>query len=350
MNKLKNYILYGGATAGEYYRCLPEIRKSSRKRLKTLLWITIFFLLAAMGIAAFAPVSQGNFLLYAGSLVLVVVLLVSTVSMPGSDDHALTVYISTYIVMLYMIGLCIAMLSERDVPSVTFIAFLLTVPVLFVQSPLRNITFTVMFDALFIIIVHFLKSGDAAMLDLINGVIFGAISCIVSTVIMCTRIDNFVVRDRLANIASTDQTTKLKNRTAYALHHMEYPERCKKTLTCVYVDINGLHEVNNTQGHQAGDIMLAYIATEFRRQFGDEDAYRMGGDEYLAMLPDIEERHLQGKIKAFTRAIEARHYHAAIGWVTMPVKGIEIDELTQQAEQRMYADKEAYYALKGRKR
>ncbi len=350
MKKLKNYILYGGATAEEFYRCLPEIRKSSRKRLITLLWITIFFLLIVMGISRFAPVSQGSFLLYAGALVLVIMLLFGTARLQDGDDHALTLYISTYTVLLYMIGLCIAMLSERNVPSVTFIAFLLTVPVLFVQSPLRNITYTVMFDALFIIIVHFLKSGDAAMLDLINGVIFGSISCIVSTVIMCTRIDNFVVRDRLAYIASTDQTTKLKNRTAYALHHTEYPAKCRQTLTCVYVDINGLHEVNNTQGHQAGDKMLAFIASEFRRQFGDQDAYRMGGDEYLAMIPDVDAAHLQHKVQAFKRTIEAAHYHAAIGHATMPVKGIIVDELMQAAEQKMYADKEAYYALKGRRR
>lgn len=350
MRKLKNYILYGGASAEEYYRCLPEIRKSSRKRLTTLLWITVFFLLIALSIVHFSPVSQGTFRLYAGSLVLVFALLFGTTRMTDEDDHLLNLYISTYIILLYMIGLCIAMLSERNVPSVTFIAFLLTVPVLFVQSPLRNITYTVMFDALFIIIVHFLKSGEAAMLDLINGVIFGSISCIVSTVIMCTRIDNFVVRDRLAYIASTDQTTQLKNRTAYALHHTEYPAKCRETLTCVYADINGLHEVNNTQGHQAGDKMLAFIACAFRCQFGDQDAYRMGGDECLAMITDVDEVHLEHKVQAFKRTIEAAHYHAAIGYATMPVKDIRVDELMQAAEQKMYADKEAYYALKGRRR
>lgn len=350
MKKLKNLILYGGVTAGEYYRCLPEIRKSNRRRLVQLLWITAFFLTAMCLASLLTPVIQGNFLLYAGSLLLVAALLVGTSRLPGSDDHALTVYISTYIVLLYMLGICIGMLSSAAMPSSTFIAFLLTVPVLFALPPIRNIVFILIFDALFIIIVHFLKTGDIAMLDLINGIVFGAISCIVSTIIMETRIDNFVVRDRLSYIASTDQTTKLKNRTAYALHHTEYPERCRETLTCVYVDINGLHEVNNTQGHHAGDVMLYFIASEFRRQFGDQDAYRMGGDEYLAMLPDADEIHLRHKVQAFRRAIEARHYHAAIGYATLPVQGIVVDELMQLAEQEMYADKEAYYALKGKRR
>lgn len=71
---------------------------------------------------------------------------------------------------------------------------------------------------------------------------------------------NFITRARLRYVAENDQTTGLRNRNAYEREQNDIPGRCRRTLSCVYMDINGLHELNNAMGHQAGDIMLREVA------------------------------------------------------------------------------------------
>lgn len=55
----------------------------------------------------------------------------------------------------------------------------------------------------------------------------------------------------------------------------------KKRLACIYIDANGLHEINNARGHLAGDQMLRFIADTLKVSFGEEALYRIGGDEFV---------------------------------------------------------------------
>ena len=108
-------------------------------------------------------------------------------------------------------------------------------------------------------------------------------------------------------------------------------------------DINGLHELNNAKGHQAGDIMLREVADELKKQFGDKLTYRMGGDEYVAFAPDLSEDRLHDKVRAFSLAIEQKDYHAALGWATCETASLRMENLLRIAETRMYQAKSAYY-------
>ena len=92
--------------------------------------------------------------------------------------------------------------------------------------------------------------------------------------------------------------------------------------------------------------MLREVADELKKQFGDELTYRMGGDEYIALAPDMPEEQLHEKVRAFSLAIERRDYHAALGWATCDIDGIQMEELLRVAESRMYEAKSAYYRNK----
>ena len=69
---------------------------------------------------------------------------------------------------------------------------------------------------------------------------------------------------------------------------INYPYLCQENVVCVYADANGLHELNNEQGHDAGDRMLQTVAREMQSRFGDAHTYRVGGDEFVAFVPDRE--------------------------------------------------------------
>ena len=114
-------------------------------------------------------------------------------------------------------------------------------------------------------------------------------------------------------------------------------------LTCVYIDVNGLHELNNTHGHEEGDKMLRTVACILREIFGEEDSYRIGGDEFVAFALDSPDTELNENIERFVRQVEEAGYSVAVGTASHSAGGIDIDALVKKAEQRMYLDKSRHY-------
>lgn len=146
-------------------------------------------------------------------------------------------------------------------------------------------------------------------------------------------------------LATTDLLTNLKNRNAYEQTLAQYEEDAPAELSCVYADVNGLHELNNSQGHAAGDKMLQTVAKVFVGYFGQEHVYRIGGDEFLifaeANLDKVSEEALAAKEKV----VEAG-YHVSVGTAS----GRNVASVVKVAELRMYEDKKRYYMSQGDRR
>ncbi len=152
----------------------------------------------------------------------------------------------------------------------------------------------------------------------------------------------------IKNIASTDMLTNLKNRNAYEQALELYSGNRPECLSCVYADANGLHELNNSQGHHAGDKMLQFVADAMVEAFGDGSVYRIGGDEFLAFSEADErtagEKASQAKEKAATAG-----YHASVGTASGGKKAL-VTDIVKAAEKRMYEDKRQYYMNQGDRR
>lgn len=82
-----------------------------------------------------------------------------------------------------------------------------------------------------------------------------------------------------------DALTGLYNRNRYEWDLPQIFARYKDSLTCVYIDANGLRETNNTKGHDKGDEMLRTVAEEIRKHFSTQYIYRTGGDEFVLFIP-----------------------------------------------------------------
>ena len=130
-----------------------------------------------------------------------------------------------------------------------------------------------------------------------------------------------------------------------------YPMMNFQTLACVYCDVNGLHELNNSQGHEAGDEMLKTVAVTIRNYFGDEHSYRIGGDEFVAFVLDEETEDIKKKTEAVARKLEAKGYYVSVGIsIGRPKNLTEMEELVKKAEAEMYAVKKIFYENGGRDR
>ena len=146
-----------------------------------------------------------------------------------------------------------------------------------------------------------------------------------------------------------DALTGLRNRNRFEADLAACADRPMRVLTCVYADANGLRELNNGQGHEAGDRMLRYVARALAEVFGTETTYRIGGDEFAAVIPDLEESEAQRKLAGFQRLVTEQGYSCSAGLATSPWP-TDIPVLLKLAEKRMYADKRRFHSEKGKER
>lgn len=153
----------------------------------------------------------------------------------------------------------------------------------------------------------------------------------------------------IKEMGENDLLTGLLNRNSYQKRIQEYPKQYKKSLACIYADANGLHELNNSQGHEAGDKMLQCVAGLLQKNFGIADTYRIGGDEFVAFDMDSPKKEILDKIKEIDKELERHGYHISVG-VQWEQQITSMDDLVREAEQQMYGAKRSYYEQMGRDR
>lgn len=149
-------------------------------------------------------------------------------------------------------------------------------------------------------------------------------------------------------MATTDLLTNLKNRNAYEQTLAKYEANLPANLSCVYADANGLHELNNSLGHSAGDQMLQTVANAFVELFGGKNVYRIGGDEFL-VFAEIDVSIASDKAVKAKEKVSQAGYHVSVGTASSE-ESSDITTVIKAAEQRMYEDKKRYYMEHGDRR
>lgn len=93
--------------------------------------------------------------------------------------------------------------------------------------------------------------------------------------------------------------------------------------------------------------MLKFVAGKSQEQFGKNDSYRIGGDEFVAFAVDCIPEELNRRIQSLIKDVEKMNYHISVGCDTGLYSEINIDSLIKNAEKRMYDDKTRFYQQKG---
>jgi diguanylate cyclase (GGDEF)-like protein len=150
--------------------------------------------------------------------------------------------------------------------------------------------------------------------------------------------------------AMHDALTDLPNRALLAIGLQQAlaqdPGQCVSVLL---LDLDGFKEINDTLGHQTGDLVLREVADRLRTTVGDRGLVaRLGGDEFAVVLPETGDAHgglvVAGQIKSAIQApIELSsltlEVGASIGVVTSQDHGHEPSTLLQRADIAMYSAK-----------
>src|ERR1700723_3984067 len=150
-------------------------------------------------------------------------------------------------------------------------------------------------------------------------------------------------------LAALDQLTGLYNRRSgeqRLAQEISRAQRHGRPLTVLLVDVDGLKQINDKHGHAAGDTLLKGFAARLQRAIrGSDLAVRLGGEEFMALLPECragEGRHVRARIEGleFEFNEEKISLHFSRGWTDYKA-GETPQELLNRADQELYANKRA---------
>ena len=140
-----------------------------------------------------------------------------------------------------------------------------------------------------------------------------------------------------------DLLTGLYNRNRYEMDLREQNITYVRSLVCIYIDVNGLHELNNEKGHAAGDEMLKAVAAQIRARFGQKQSYRIGGDEFLVFVSDADEGSVSYQVKKAAENLKKENIYISAG-IQRSEEAVSMDVLVKAAEEKMYEAKRRYYS------
>lgn len=146
-----------------------------------------------------------------------------------------------------------------------------------------------------------------------------------------------------------DSLTGLLNRNAFD-DDVEFIQATHdKPLTVMYMDLIGLHEINNHLGHARGDAVLCELADAARAYFGDDDIYRIGGDEFVIISFAHSMAQSARQMGYMRQELLDHGCELSVGMAESD-DGEDIPDLVNQAENEMRKDKKRYYASGSGKR
>lgn len=165
---------------------------------------------------------------------------------------------------------------------------------------------------------------------------------------IASKITNHRLMVELERASRYDALTGLHNRNA-CIEKIDFLTQHSSYAGIVYADVNGLKEINDTRGHQAGDEALKRVARLLAKCYGLENTYRMGGDEFLVLMPLVTALDFKNSFRRLRELVgREQDLSIALGsdWVSDTA---HLNEAICRTDQRMYSDKVEYYNRHGKK-
>lgn len=147
---------------------------------------------------------------------------------------------------------------------------------------------------------------------------------------------------QLTHMSYFDNLTSFYNRNRF-MEDTSLLTRSEQAVGIVYLDVNGLKDINDQYGHEFGDKILMESARRMRAAFADADIYRIGGDEFVIICQGIAKDRFQSQLRDLKSQFQKEtECQAAIGsqWIA---RLENINQLIASADAKMYEDKKAFY-------
>lgn len=151
--------------------------------------------------------------------------------------------------------------------------------------------------------------------------------------------------DMLHRLSYHDLLTNALNRNAFMDVLSQFRPGQYASASIIYIDINGMKEINDFYGHHQGDKILITTVAKVFNLFKPDELFRIGGDEFVIITYDLTETDFYEKFNLLRNIFCEKTnlpFSIATGscWVKSPS---DLNSLLQQADSAMYTDKKKFY-------
>jgi diguanylate cyclase (GGDEF)-like protein/putative nucleotidyltransferase with HDIG domain len=164
-------------------------------------------------------------------------------------------------------------------------------------------------------------------------------------------VENALKFRQAENSAVTDYMTGLANARSLFVRLDGELSRCQRNgepLAVLVCDLDGFKQINDHYGHLEGNRVLRYVAQVLRDNCREYDyVARMGGDEFVILLPGTDRAALQNRVQQLARIagdagrlVGADFLSMSIGQAFFPEDGQDAEQLLSEADRRMYKAKQ----------
>lgn len=143
---------------------------------------------------------------------------------------------------------------------------------------------------------------------------------------------------------NTDALTGIHNRFSY-INRCRQLYETNQSVGVIYCDLNGLKFLNDNFGHEEGDRLIKRMAKTMISAFRQNECFRVGGDEFIVLVADIEKENFEFRAKAFEEYIEKKseNFLLACSGFAWTQNGQNLEDAVRQAEKIMYQNKKAFH-------
>lgn len=167
-----------------------------------------------------------------------------------------------------------------------------------------------------------------------------------TTFFLGSEISSYQMFDKFRILSTVDLLTGVLNRNemnnrVMQLNIDDRPGR--ENIGIVFADLNGLKNMNDKNGHSAGDKLIKDAAKILQKVFGDAEIYRAGGDEFMILLRGTTEEQLNDYVKQIKALADETETVSFAAGVCLEQDSRKIYEAMKTADVRMYEDKKKFY-------
>lgn len=174
----------------------------------------------------------------------------------------------------------------------------------------------------------------------------------IAFIVVCANIAKIInmnvkYAQKMENMAEVDGMTGLYNKSKY-LDMVSNTYLSENTLAVIFWDINNLKKINDSIGHEAGDRLILTVSESIRNVCSvSENAYRVGGDEFIMILRGADEKQVIKKIQDWKNSLNLLKKNTdfdisvSVGYAYGD--GKDLESIIHKADQMMYENKRLFH-------
>ncbi|MEE1503935.1 MAG: diguanylate cyclase, partial [Acutalibacteraceae bacterium] len=162
-----------------------------------------------------------------------------------------------------------------------------------------------------------------------------------ATFFILDSIDRRESHEKLHRLSFEDTLTSVFNRNKFNHDIEEYHQHPVEDIGVAYFDLNGLKQVNDTKGHEAGDKLVKNAATGINSVFIG-DTYRIGGDEFVVITCHIKKDVFEHNVEETIKKLNENGISVSFG-TSWEQRSDTIEKQLTTADHLMYENKLLHY-------